>query len=146
MEGTKKIRKSPKPNNEGENRTSRSNRADSFDSDYRIERRPTPRLPKRKNDVYVNQKTPFMGQFNKCKSLLNNEKEIIIHGLGAAVNTAVNLALQLKTFYSDTVTLEATTSTVDLIDDHHFSSGDYRAESRKNSAIHIKLAHVTASN
>ncbi|CAL1262777.1 unnamed protein product [Larinioides sclopetarius] len=146
MEGAKKIRKSPKPKHDREMRTPRSNREESFDSDYRIERRPTPRLPKRKNDVYVNQKTPFIGQFNKCKSLLNSEKEIIIHGLGAAVNTAVNLALQLKSFYSDAVALEATTSTVDLIDDHHSSSGDHRAENRKNSAIHIKLAYVTTSS
>ncbi|GFT82202.1 ribonuclease P protein subunit p20 [Nephila pilipes] len=146
MDSAKKIRKSPKLKQDVEIKmTPRTVRdRENSDPDYRIERRITPRLPKRKNDVYVNQKTSFVGQLNKCKSLLLSEKEIHIHGLGAAVNTAVNLALQLKSFYMNTITLEATTSTVDLIDDHHSLSTGHSVENRRNSAIHIKLAQVLA--
>ncbi|GFU32177.1 ribonuclease P protein subunit p20 [Trichonephila clavipes] len=148
MEGNKKSRRSSKPKQDVEIKMAPSSSRDIENSDpgYRIERRLTPRLPKRKNVFYVNQKTSFMGQFNKCKSLLASETEIHVHGLGASVNTAVNLALQLKSFYADNITLEATTSTVDLIDDHHSPQNGHRVENRKNSAIHIKIAQMAASS
>ncbi|KAG8200246.1 hypothetical protein JTE90_021901 [Oedothorax gibbosus] len=149
--GTSKINwKSPNSNREGENwnfpGSSHGSEKDSVDDpDYLFTKRLPPKLPKSRSDVYVNQKSSFVAQFNKCKSLLSSEKEIRIHGLGAAVNTAVNLALQLKTFYLETVTLEATTSTVDLIDDFtpRTPVGRHRTVKRKNSAIHIKMKQVS---
>lgn len=116
----------------------------SADADYLFTKR-YPKLPKSRSDVYVNQKSSFIAQFNKCKTLLSSEKEICIHGLGAAVNTAVNLALQLKTFYLETVTLETTTSTVELLDDFTPQTpvGRHRAVKRRNSAIHIKIKQVS---
>nr|XP_015916314.1 ribonuclease P protein subunit p20 [Parasteatoda tepidariorum] len=114
------------------------------DDDYLFQKRLPPSLPRRPNDVYVNQKTPFIAQFNKCKTLLSKEKEIHIHGLGAAVNTAVNLALQLKTFYLNTIVLDTTTSSVELIDDFTPLNGKFKPKTntRKNSVIHIKLTNV----
>lgn len=116
--------------------------------DYRFAKRLPPTFPRRRNDVYINQKSPFIVQFNKCKSLLSNgEKEICIHGLGASVNTAVNLALQLKSFFLDTVVLDSNTSTVNLVDDFipTTNRGKCKTETRKNSAIHITIRHVTNS-
>lgn len=113
--------------------------------DYRIQKRLPPTFPRRKNDVFVNQKSPFIAQFNKCKSLLSNgEKEICIHGLGASVNTAVNLALQIKSYFLDTVELDTNTSTVTLVDDFIPTTDKrkYHTEYRKNSAIHIKVKYV----
>lgn len=113
--------------------------------EYQIIKRLPPTFPRRKNDVFINQKSPFIAQFNKCKSLISNgEKEICIHGLGASVNTAVNLALQLKAYFLDTVVLHPNTSTVTLVDDYIPSSnkGKYRTEYRKNSAIHITVRLV----
>ena len=116
--------------------------------DYQFQKRLPPTFPRRKNDVYINQKSPFIAQFSKCKSLLSNgEKEICIHGLGASVNTAVNLALQLKSYFLDTVVLDTNTSTVNLVDDYipTTNKGRHRTEYRKNSAILIKIRHVTNS-
>lgn len=116
--------------------------------EYQIIKRLPPTFPRRKNDVFINQKSPFIAQFNKCKSLISNgEMEICIHGLGASVNTAVNLALQLKAYFLDTVVLHTNTSTVTLVDDYIPSSnkGKYRTEYRKNSAIHITVRLVKNS-
>lgn len=116
--------------------------------DYQIVKRLPPTFPRRKNDVFVNQKSSFIAQFNKCKSLITNgEKEMCIHGLGASVNTAVNLALQLKSYFLDTIVLDTNTSTVTLVDDYIPSSnkGKYRTEFRKNSAIHITVRNVNSS-
>lgn len=142
--------KSPSSTREGDTRkfpgSSHETEQDSnADADYLFAKRTNPKLPKNRNDVYVNQKSSFIAQFNKCKTLLSSEKEICIHGLGAAVNTAVNLALQLKTFYLETVTLETTTSTVELLDDFipRTPVGRQRTVKRKNSAIHIKIKQVS---
>ncbi|GFS32074.1 ribonuclease P protein subunit p20 [Trichonephila inaurata madagascariensis] len=144
MEGNKKSRRSPKPKQDVEIKMAPSSSRDIENSDpgYRIERRLTPRLPKRKMAFFFNQKNPFLGN---STGFLASETEIHVHGLGASVNTAVNLALQLKSFYADTITLEATTSTVDLIDDHHSPQNGHRVENRKNSAIHIKIAQMATS-
>ncbi|KFM66911.1 Ribonuclease P protein subunit p20, partial [Stegodyphus mimosarum] len=117
-----------------------------FSNEERFEKRLPATFPRRKNDVYINQKSNFIAQFNKCKSMLaNEEKEIVIHGLGAAVNTAVNLALQLKSSFSESnLTLEASTSTVDLVDDM-ISEDGHRFQYRKNSAIHIKIKQSIAT-
>lgn len=45
----------------------------------------------------------------------DGESEIVIHGLGAAVPRAVNLALHLKTKHLGTVEVAVNTSTVDII-------------------------------
>lgn len=114
--------------------------------EYRFQKRLPPTFPRHKNDVYINHKSPFIAQFNKCKSLLSNgDKEICIHGLGASVNTAINLALQLKSYFLDTVVLDTNTSTVNLVDDFipTTNKGKYRTEFRKNSAVHIKIRYVT---
>jgi ribonuclease P/MRP protein subunit RPP20 len=47
--------------------------------------------------------------------LNEGEPEIVIHGLGAAVPRAVNLALQLKAKHMGTVEVAVNTSTVDII-------------------------------
>jgi len=70
-----------------------------------------------------------------------------VHGLGAAVDRAVNLALQLKVTSVGCVApleVSANTSTIDLIDDyipvddHH----EAKTRSRHSSAVHIKVYHV----
>jgi len=45
----------------------------------------------------VNRKTDFAAQLERCQKLLDSsEQEVRIHGLGAAINRAINLALQLE--------------------------------------------------
>lgn len=49
------------------------------------------------------------------KLLESGQNEIIIHGLGAAVTIAVNIALQLQDKFHGTVKLAVNTSTVDIV-------------------------------
>jgi hypothetical protein len=61
----------------------------------------------------------MMAQYNRAKTLLSSVtiEEISIHGLGAAVNRAIELALKLIDENRD-LSLFVSTSTVKLIDDY----------------------------
>ncbi|XP_012257698.1 ribonuclease P protein subunit p20 [Athalia rosae] len=111
-------------------------------SEHVIRKRLPPRLPKSNKDIYVTNKTSFKAQLSKCEKLLDSgESELVIHGLGAAVNRACNLALQLKENHYGTVDLDINTSTVDIIDDFEplTDDVDYEVNRRQNSAIHIRV-------
>ncbi|GIZ00012.1 hypothetical protein CEXT_478781 [Caerostris extrusa] len=134
----KKNVKSPKSKLDVEIKIASSSRTrKNSDPDHYIEKRITPRPFKQRNDVYVNKKSSFVAHIKKCKELLNSGEDVYIHGLGAAVNYAVNLALQLQSLYP--VVLDANTSTVDLMDDHYSPSIGHKVETRRNSAIRIKV-------
>ncbi|KAJ9599160.1 hypothetical protein L9F63_010337 [Diploptera punctata] len=113
------------------------------DSDHILKKRLPPRLPRRNNDIYITNKSNFQGQLSRCEKLLNEgESEIIIHGLGAAVPRAVNLALQLKAKRPGSVELSVNTSTVDIVDDLEpvDNEGDYETRTRHNSSVHIRVS------
>ncbi|XP_064601287.1 ribonuclease P protein subunit p20-like [Liolophura sinensis] len=116
---------------------------DLFDpEEYTLRKRLPPRLPKRKNDIYVSRKTDFKQQFARCQKLFDSGwNEVYIHGLGAAINRAVNLALQLKDKGMGTLDLAVHTSTVELTDDFEPETDDLEPESRSrnNSTVHIKV-------
>jgi ribonuclease P/MRP protein subunit RPP20 len=110
--------------------------------EYTLRKRLPRKFPKRKTDVYVNRKTDFKAQIARCMKLLESgNNEIYIHGLGAAVNRAINLALQIKKTGLGTIDLAANTSTVELTDDFEPEKDDLEPEtrSRNNSAIHIRV-------
>uniref|UniRef100_A0A8D8VBJ9 Ribonuclease P protein subunit p20 n=1 Tax=Cacopsylla melanoneura TaxID=428564 RepID=A0A8D8VBJ9_9HEMI len=94
-------------------------------------------------NVYVNTQSSLKSQIEKCEKLLKQEDEIIVHGLGSAVPIAINLALQLNTLHSNTLTLDVNTSTVKLVDDIEPTSedGDYQTQVRNNSSVHIRIKH-----
>ena len=70
--------------------------------EYMLRKRLPERLPKRANDVYINMMTNFSVQMKRCQQILDNSElsgdGLVIHGLGKAVNRAINMALQLKVF------------------------------------------------
>lgn len=111
--------------------------------EYTLRKRLPRKLPKRRNDVYVNMKTDFKAQLARCQKLLDAHREICIHGLGLAINRAINIALQLQTSSQGALQLAANTSTVELIDDLEPDDPDEAGEpltrTRNNSAIHIKV-------
>ena len=110
--------------------------------EYILRKRLPKTLPKRKNDVYVNKKTDFKAQLARCQRLLDNGvNELYIHGLGAALNRAINLALQLKALGNGSIEVSANTSTVELIDDREPLDDEVEPgqSARNNSAIHIKV-------
>ena len=110
--------------------------------EYILRKRLQKTLPKRKNDIYVNKKTDFKAQLARSQRLLDNGvNELYIHGLGAALNRAINLALQLKALGNGSVEVSANTSTVELIDDREPMDDENEPDqcTRNNSAIHIKV-------
>jgi len=82
--------------------------------EYILRKRLPPRYPSRPNDVYVNSKTNFKAQLARCFKALENENFVLIHGLGAAVSIAINLALQVQLKSAFAVEIAVNTSTVDL--------------------------------
>ena len=113
--------------------------------EYTLRKRLPKKLPKRKNDIYVNRKTDFKGQLERCQKLLDSGvNELYIHGLGAAINRALNLALQLQARGLGSIELSTHTSTVELIDDVEPENDEMEAETyvRNNSAVHIKLCRT----
>lgn len=116
--------------------------------EYTLRKRLPRKLPKRRNDVYVNMKTDFKAQLARCQKLLDGggtggHREICIHGLGLAINRAINIALQLQASSQGALQLAANTSTVELVDDLEPEDPDEAGEpltrTRNNSAIHIKV-------
>ncbi|KAJ3584873.1 hypothetical protein NHX12_013596 [Muraenolepis orangiensis] len=115
--------------------------------EYTLRKRLPRKLPKRRNDVYVNMKTDFRAQLARCQKLLEGSggghREICVHGLGLAINRAINIALQLQAGSQGALQLAANTSTVELVDDLEPDDPDEAGEpmtrTRNNSAIHIKV-------
>ncbi|KAJ8684009.1 hypothetical protein QAD02_019801 [Eretmocerus hayati] len=110
--------------------------------DHSVRRRAPFRFPKKKRDIYVNNKTSFQAYLKKCEKLLDsNVNEVIIHGLGGAISKACNLALRIKEIHCNTLDLDIKTSSVSLIDDLEPKNdeADYDVNERVNSAIHIRV-------
>ncbi|CAG5045085.1 unnamed protein product [Parnassius apollo] len=109
---------------------------------YAIKKRLPVRPIEGNNVIFVTKKTNFKAQLDKCCDLLTRgEKEIILHGLGAAIQRCCNLALQVETLFSGTCQLEVNTGTVDLIDDLEplVDDLDFAAQVRHSSSIHIRI-------
>ncbi|KAI5756284.1 hypothetical protein M8J77_023751 [Diaphorina citri] len=115
---------------------------DSNSSKPKIQKR-DPVKPKNTSlaNVYVNNQSSLRSQIEKCERLLKQEDEIIVHGLGSAVPIAINLALQLNSLHSNTLSLDVNTSTAKLVDDIEPTSedGDYKTQVRNNSSVHIRI-------
>lgn len=113
--------------------------------DHVLRKRLPPRLPRRKQDIYITNKSNYKGQLARSEKLLESgEPEIVIHGLGAAVTRAVNLALQLKEKFLGTVELSVNTSTVDIVDDLEplEDQAEYETNTRQNSSVHIRVYRI----
>ncbi|KJE91975.1 hypothetical protein CAOG_03018 [Capsaspora owczarzaki ATCC 30864] len=109
---------------------------------YNAVKRAPQRLPTRPNDIYVTRSTHFDAQFARAQKLLDSGySEICLHGLGASINRAINLALQLQQQYMAPLVLSTTTSTVELTDDLQPKAKNVasKSQTRSNSAVHIKV-------
>lgn len=115
------------------------------DNDHVVRKRLPPRPPKRPNDVYVTNRSNFQSELAKCQKLLEDgEKEVFIHGMGAAVNRAVNLALQLESKFVGGVQVAVNTSTTTLVDDLEplHDQATYDTQTRQNSVVHIRIQRI----
>ncbi|KAJ1842087.1 hypothetical protein LPJ70_003965 [Coemansia sp. RSA 2708] len=96
-------------------------------------------------DIYVTRdRRKFNSFMRRARKLLveRNYPSITIHGLGAAIPTAIKLATALKASVGEQVTMETTTHTVTLYDDIVLQdeSADISTQARQNSAVQIKMA------
>eukprot|EP00040_Diaphanoeca_grandis_P040960 m.262318 g.262318 ORF g.262318 m.262318 type:complete len:288 (-) comp45153_c0_seq1:125-988(-) len=114
--------------------------------DLDVLKRVPDRFPSSKTDLYVSRNSDFSVQLGRAEKLfLSGQKNVCIHGLGAAINRAINLSLQLQMRLAFPVTVSATTSTVPLVDDlipsKELLLGNQheKTQIRNNSAIHIVL-------
>lgn len=141
------VKEDQKPKEENKSKTSPIK--DLIDNEECVLRKRLPRkLPKRDCDVYVSRKTDFKQQLKRCQKILDEGNLVCIHGLGVAINRAINLALQLKDSGMGTVELAVHTSTVELMDDLEPLTDEMDADtvSRNNSAVHIRVFRPDAEN
>ncbi|KAJ3212594.1 Glycosyl phosphatidyl inositol protein transamidase complex subunit, partial [Dinochytrium kinnereticum] len=103
-------------------------------------KRAVQRPPTLANDIYVCRKARFGAMLKRAIKLLNSKKypHVTIHGLGAAVVRAIDLALRLKANVPG-LTWVITTSTVELVDDLMMEDEEEVVTERRNSAIQIKI-------
>ncbi|GBP97200.1 Ribonuclease P protein subunit p20 [Eumeta japonica] len=109
---------------------------------YAVKKRLPARPVEGGNVIFITKKTNFKAQLDKCCDLLTKgENEIILHGLGAAIQRCCNLALQLQTLFAGTCQIEVNTGTVDVVDDLEPLTDDldYGAQVRHSSSIHIRI-------
>ena len=126
----------------------RENTANFDPEEFRLRRRLPANLPRRHFDIYVTNKTEFKVQFDRCTKLIQEEEpEIYLHSLGAAIPRALNLALKLQKAYESIVTLDTVTSSAELTDDfepiQRSGGEDQRTDShqpRHTPAVHIKIS------
>ena len=109
--------------------------------EYEVRKRLPRKLPKRDCDVYVTRKTNFQAQMKRCQKILDNGNVVYIHGLGTAINRAINLSLQLKSNELGSVEVSVHTSTVELTDDLEPLTDEHEPDTmtRNNSAVHIRV-------
>ncbi|KAJ3330885.1 ribonucleases P/MRP protein subunit pop7 [Blyttiomyces sp. JEL0837] len=113
-------------------------------------KRPPQRAPTMANDIYMSRKTNFKAAIKRSLKLLKDpNSSITIHGLGAAINKAIELGLHFQDKHAGMFKLAVTTSTVDLVDDIlptlEDEDPDTTTLQRKNSAIHIKVTNVRSA-
>ncbi|ETN71599.1 hypothetical protein RB195_001411 [Necator americanus] len=121
----------------------RSGRVD--ESSYEIKRR-NPQKPSGVRNCpehfYVTKKTSIPITMKRVEEMLNNKgNEIYIHGLGASLNRAMVLAIEVQKIYTDAVSLNVTTSTVNVTDDLFPLSDEYEMGIR-NRPLSAVLIHV----
>ncbi len=114
------------------------------------QRRGAPRqAPKQKNDIYVNKQSDFKCQLERAQKLLDSGfNEVFIHGLGAAINRAVNLALQLQQRGHGSIQISTQTLSTQVVDDFRplDEEQDSYSETKTKSSIKIRVYKICTSD
>jgi len=106
---------------------------------HKREKRMPPRLQSTPHDIYIGRNSPFDAQLKRAQKLLDDgQQRIVLHGLGAAINRCINLALKIQHIYAQ---ISVETDTVPLVDDLPADDPQAtpRVQSRNNSAVHITI-------
>eukprot|EP01133_Synstelium_polycarpum_P000229 gene229-279_t len=109
-------------------------------------RRVVQRAHTKRNDIYVSNNGKFQYYVKRAKYLLIQEalKEVVIHGLGAAVMPAIKLSLYLQQ-HMPSLTLAPTTSTEEIIDQYD-PNVDSRSCGRTSSRTRKPTTSTTTSS
>ncbi|KAI9468325.1 hypothetical protein LPJ78_002541 [Coemansia sp. RSA 989] len=123
----------------------RTDPAERPDVDKIIKKRKPLRPSNSRADIYVTRdRRKFSSFMLRARKLLaeRNYPSITIHGLGAAIPTAIKVAAATKTSLGDQVQMETSTHTVTLYDDIAMKDGssDVSTQARQNSAVQIKMS------
>ncbi|XP_055345624.1 ribonuclease P protein subunit p20-like [Paramacrobiotus metropolitanus] len=115
-------------------------------AEYQLVRHLPRQHPRGPHDVYITLKTAFKAQMQRCRRMLEAPgcPGITLHGLGAAANRAVNLALQLCSEYTGLLQLHATTGSMPMTQELEPLRDDLDpvSQTRFISAIHIRVYFV----
>eukprot|EP00730_Choanoeca_flexa_P013598 TRINITY_DN5497_c0_g1_i1.p1 TRINITY_DN5497_c0_g1~~TRINITY_DN5497_c0_g1_i1.p1 ORF type:complete len:162 (+),score=25.56 TRINITY_DN5497_c0_g1_i1:94-579(+) len=112
--------------------------------DGRTKRQPS-RPARSRTDIYIGRNSPFEAQLARAQSLLSaGETTITLHGLGAAINRCINLALQLEQQGKGKITLDLKTDSVALLDDLPADDPEAtpKIAKRTASAVHIAIKKI----
>ncbi|EFA80179.1 RNase P protein subunit [Heterostelium album PN500] len=114
---------------------------------YSYMRRAVQRPHTKKNDIYITNNGNFIYYVKRIKKLMfiENIQEVNIHGLGAAIMSAIKLSLYLQRRFD--MVLSPTTST-EIIIDQYEPNVDYVdpvSKTRHCSAIHINVKKPTTT-
>ena len=118
----------------------------SDESFVRQRRGPQRQTPKQKNDIYVNKQSDFKCQLERAQKLLDSGyNEVFIHGLGAAINRAVNLALQLEERGHGSIQISAQTLSTQVVDDFRPLDEEQEAysETKTKSSVKIRVYKIS---
>jgi len=104
------------------------------------------RTPTKKNEIYVASNSIFASLLKRATTLLNSEKnqELVIIGVGATIEKALNLSLKLKRSFLGLLSLNVYTKTVHFYDDLEplDEDGIPQIQKRNNSCVEIKLKKI----
>ncbi|MPC29317.1 Ribonuclease P protein subunit p20 [Portunus trituberculatus] len=95
--------------------SSKNSSSSSIDPREQWLRQQLPRhLPKRLNDLYLDQNSNFKSQQQRALSLLGESGWVVVHGLGQAIPHAINLSLSLQAAANCPASLHTNTSSIFL--------------------------------
>jgi len=110
-------------------------------SDYSFQKRTPHKFDRRDSVIYVSTKSNINALLDKCDKLIkNDEQEILIYCMGAAIQRGILLALQLCEKHIS-FQVSVNTSTIELTDDLEPATdeADFEILRRNNSALQIKV-------
>lgn len=147
--GSKKSHGQNRSHHAASGKGGKSGRGSSSAVDEIIKRVPERFRSPKNNDVFVSRNSEFAVLLAKAEKLFDNgHNDINVHGLGAAINRSICLAMRLQEKLPFSISISTTTSTVALVDDLIPTreilqkAHEEHTQVRNNSAIHINLAKV----
>uniref|UniRef100_A0A1I7X7E5 Ribonuclease P n=1 Tax=Heterorhabditis bacteriophora TaxID=37862 RepID=A0A1I7X7E5_HETBA len=95
--------------------------------------------------IWLMRRTNMQSQIKRIEDLLNNQSDqVYVHGLGASLNKALTLTVELQKKFSGAVQYHINTSTINVTDDLFPMSDEFElgVRNRPLSAVHVRLHRI----